>query len=304
MSTSVPTLDEFSNDDLATPSRDRLVTTLFIAALLHGAVILGITFGSPEQLSGAIPTLQVMLTTDQAQNEELNPEAAYLAQRNQHGIGTTLDDIRPTSPPSSLLQAEQLGIADGNGAEWRQATSGATTVDLVATPSNHSNLQVKQGVTEPSHSSESPLALMYTPPAPVLATNVDRNLNLRGKFVQEMEFSPDTREARLAPYLDSWRRKVERLGTVKYPMAARRESATANPVLEVVIRADGKLQKILVRRSSGSKALDEAAIGILKLAAPFDAFPPALKQEYDQLRFAYEWQFVGSKLSGTVRVAE
>jgi periplasmic protein TonB len=286
------------------PSRDRLTTMLIMAGLLHAMVILGITFSGPELLGGAIPTLQVMLVADQGPNEDLNPEAAYLAQRNQRGNGTTLDDIRPTSPAPTLLQAEQLGIADGNGIEWHQAKLGATTVDLIATPSKQNGLQVKLGASEVAKQNESPLALIYTPPAPVLAANADRRLNLRGKFEKEIEISPDTREARVAPYLDGWRRKVERLGTVKYPTVARRETPTANPVVEVVVSADGKLQKILVRRSSGSKALDEAAIGILKLAAPFDAFPPELKREYDQLRFAYEWQFVGSKLSGTVRMAE
>jgi protein TonB len=138
----------------------------------------------------------------------------------------------------------------------------------------------------------------------VVAASLDKTLILRGKIVHEVEVAPDTRESRIAPYLDSWRRKVERLGTVKYPMAARQRELQSNPVLEVVIRSDGTIDQILVRKSSGYKDLDQAAIGILKLASPFDAFPPALKQDFDQLRFAYEWQFVGNKLRGTVSVPE
>ena len=292
------------NADRLAPARDRLTTTLFLAALFHGIVILGITFGSHDPPSGAIPTLQVLLLADNAPNEDLNPEAAYLAQRNQRGSGTTVNDVRPTSPASSLLPANLLGVPDGTGVEWHEAQLGSPAIDLVASRSTHSKLQVQHGASEPSQSAESPLALIYTPPSPVIATSVDRTLTLRGKIAQEVEVSPDTRESRLAPYLDGWRRKVERLGTVKFPTVARLDAAHTNPVLEVVIRADGSLQNILVRRSSGNRELDQAAIGILRLAAPFDAFPPALKQEYDQLRFAYEWQFIGSRLSGTVRVAE
>ncbi|MBC7982698.1 MAG: TonB family protein [Candidatus Obscuribacterales bacterium] len=285
------------------PARERLTSTLFLAALFHGIVILGITFSAADEPSGDIPSLQVLLLADEAPNERLNPEAAYLAQRNQHGSGTTEKDVRSTSPAASLLPTDWLGVANGDGLNWRQALSGSPTVDLVASRSTRSDLPARQGASTPASAAESPLALIYTPPSPVIATSMDRTLTLRGKLVQEIEVSPDTQESRLAPYLDGWRRKVERLGSVKFPLAARRETARENPILEVVIRADGNLQAIVVRRSSGQKALDQAAIAILKLAAPFDAFPPALKQEFDQLRFAYEWQFIGQRISGTVRIA-
>jgi protein TonB len=64
-------------------------------------------------------------------------------------------------------------------------------------------------------------------------------------------------------------------------------------VLEVAIRADGSLGQIIVRRSSGRKELDQAALSILRLASPFDPFPSDLRKKYDELRFAYEWQFLG-----------
>jgi protein TonB len=80
---------------------------------------------------------------------------------------------------------------------------------------------------------------------------------------------------------------------MNFPQIARNAKATANPVLEVAIRADGSLAEIIVRRSSGRKELDQAALSILRLASPFDPFPADLRQKYDELRFAYEWQFLG-----------
>ena len=50
---------------------------------------------------------------------------------------------------------------------------------------------------------------------------------------------------------------------------------------------------MLIRRTSGSPELDQAALEILKLASPFDPFPPELAAKYRVLRFAYEWQFSG-----------
>ena len=69
-------------------------------------------------------------------------------------------------------------------------------------------------------------------------------------------------------------------------------------MLEVSIRADGSLGEALIRRSSGRKEIDQAALSILRLASPFDPFPEELRKQYDELRFAYEWQFLGRRPTG------
>jgi protein TonB len=69
-------------------------------------------------------------------------------------------------------------------------------------------------------------------------------------------------------------------------------------VLEVAIRADGSLDSVTVRRSSGHRELDQAAVAIVRLAAPFDPFSTALRDRYPVLRFAYEWQFLNGRLGG------
>ncbi len=104
---------------------------------------------------------------------------------------------------------------------------------------------------------------------------------------------PNTRESKLAPYLNAWRTKVERLGTLNFPQYAR-NGQTGNPVLEVSLKADGTLGDALIRRSSGNKEIDQAALSILRLASPFDPFPSELRKQYQELRFAYEWQFLGA----------
>jgi protein TonB len=102
---------------------------------------------------------------------------------------------------------------------------------------------------------------------------------------------------RLAPYLASWKRKVERVGTLNFPSAARNARLSGSPVVEVEIMSDGRLRQARVRRSSGHGALDEAALTILKLASPFDPFPADMATGYARLRFAYQWDFV----AGTVQ---
>jgi protein TonB len=88
------------------------------------------------------------------------------------------------------------------------------------------------------------------------------------------------------------------MGTIHYPTAARTLGVKASPVVEVGIAADGTLDKAVIRQSSGYPELDNAALEILKLASPFDPFPPELAHDYRVLRFAYEWQFVGGRMKG------
>lgn len=70
-------------------------------------------------------------------------------------------------------------------------------------------------------------------------------------------------------------------------------------MIEVVLASGGGLIRAGVQRTSGYAELDQAALEILKLAAPFEAFPAELASRHEVLRFAYEWQFVGGRLAGS-----
>jgi periplasmic protein TonB len=88
------------------------------------------------------------------------------------------------------------------------------------------------------------------------------------------------------------------VGTMNFPDAARRQKLSGTPVIEVTIGSDGQLLQTIVRRSSGHAEIDEAAMRILKLAAPFDPFPGELTAKHDEIRIAYEWQFLGGAAQG------
>ncbi len=123
-------------------------------------------------------------------------------------------------------------------------------------------------------------------------------LRMRGEAMHQLWIAADTRESDVAVYLDSWRRKIERVGTMNFPDVARREKLSGTPVIEVTIGSDGKLLQTTVRRSSGHVEIDEAAMRILKLAAPYDPFPGELAAKHDEIRIAYEWQFLGGASQG------
>lgn len=294
MSTPAESINLPSGDDNegAAPVRDRLTTTLFLAALFHGIVILGVTFAVPKAPTST-PTLEVLLLTGADTRAADNASAQYLAQRNQVGTGTTDDAVRPANPASSSVPLQQEGMTDGSGTQYREANQGQKSTEFVTSRSDRSEVSYRSGENTPAQAAETPMALAPTAPSPIATSATDTSLRLRGRQDGKYEVIPNTRQSIIAPYLDAWRRKVERLGTMNFPQIARNSSATANPVLEVGIRADGSLNDIVVRRSSGRKELDQAAISILRLASPFDPFPADLRKKYDELRFAYEWQFLG-----------
>jgi protein TonB len=140
-----------------------------------------------------------------------------------------------------------------------------------------------------------------TPAVPTVGLNAavaDRDLSLRGPRANDDKLLADTRESAIATYLDGWKRRIERVGTLNFPNEARRRRLSGNPVVEVAIRADGSLDTVIVRRSSGHAELDNAAVGIVRLAAPFEPFSGALRERFPVLRFAYEWQFINGQLGG------
>lgn len=266
-------------------TRDRLVTMGVLAALLHGLVILGITFAPPHQGAGDVDQgIEVVLVSDELPESLRNDSATYLSQRTQTGSGNT-DERERAQVPQPERPAGGTPAAAGTPAESLEEQVLAANADQGA-----SRIQALQAT-----------ATADMPVSAALATSraTDEALRLRGERRDELYVTADTRASRLAPYLDAWRRRVERIGTINYPSAAQRQGMRGNPVIEVAIARDGRLQDAKIVRSSGHAEIDAASLGILRLASPFDPFPPELATEYRVLRFAYEWQFTGGRAGAT-----
>jgi protein TonB len=283
------------------PVWDRLLTMLFLAALLHGLVILGLTFSASAGDRGSAPGLEVLLVSEELPEADKNDAATYLAQRTQLGSGNTRDAGAPHNRSSSVPKPRHEGSPQGDSLTSSRETSGGQDERVLTTVAW--NTEVRYLTDEGSSGAvrERPLLIDEPPVAQPGPQDEEGAAKLRGPEREELWITPDTRAATLAPYLDAWRRKVERIGTINYPTAARGAAAQASPVVEVGIAADGTLDRVIIRRTSGDPRLDQAALAILRLASPFDPFPPELAAQYRVLRFAYEWQFVGGRVaSGTL----
>lgn len=277
------------------PAWDRLLAMVFLVALLHGLVILGITFNAEAGNEDSAPGMKVLLVTDELPEARNNPNAAYLAQRSQLGSGTTREAVAPRSPKSALPPLKHPGTPEGTSLEKVDDRAGARGERLLATTAWVTDVRYLADSTATGNHNDQPLLVDEPPVTQPGPEDEPGPAALQGPKRDELWVTADTRAASLAPYLDAWRRKVERIGTLNYPAAARTAVDAASPVVEVGINANGTLDRAVIRRSSGNPELDQAALAILKLASPFDPFPPELSAEHSVLRFAYEWRFVGGR---------
>jgi periplasmic protein TonB len=283
------------------PASDRMLTTCFLAALIHGIVILGVTFSAPGGKTNGddARALEVILVNDQAPSVAQNPNAQYLSERTQRGSGNTLKRERTLIPKSSLMPVERPGIPSGEGLAALQAGTVTGDEELIATQQPGQKILYFASSTAAPVPSQLPLLLEKRPDLAMTPNDDGVELRMRGEAMHQLWIAADTRESDVAVYLDSWRRKIERVGTMNFPDIARRQKLSGTPVIEVTIGSNGNLLQTIVRRTSGHPEIDEAAMRILKLAAPFDPFPGELSAKHDEIRIAYEWQFLGGASQGT-----
>jgi protein TonB len=268
----------------------------FLAALVHGLIILGLTFGADDP-RGAAPGLEVLLVSDELPEADSNDSPTYLAQRTQLGSGTTTDAVPAHNRAAAPSLPQQAGTLDGNALDAKGGRAGSKDERVLTTTGWTTQVRYLTDYGDTGRAKDRPV-LLTKQSSNQPADDDSGEAALRGPKRDELWVTPNTRAATLAPYLDSWRHKVERIGTINYPMAASHTRVKSSPVIEVGIGSDGNLEKVLIRRSSGDLELDQAAIAVLKLASPFDPFPAELAHQYRVLRFVYEWRFTRGRATG------
>lgn len=281
----------------ATPAitpRDRLGLTLFLAVAVHAIVIFGITFTS--SLPGKrniMPTLDVTLV----QTRSLKPpeQADYIAQANQDGGGNVEEKVRPSSPAPSLERVPDPDVSPlppVRATPPQQATDPKPQV-LTAAKAPEKVRAEKQSVRRQDTTPVTAVDL-YTRSLEMasLSSEINKSLQAYAQRPRQAFISARTREHKYAAYMDDWVAKVERVGNLNYPEQARRRGISGDLILDVALRADGTVQSISLLRSSGHKFLDDAAIRIVELAAPFAPFPEEIRKDTDILHISRTWQFL------------
>ena len=283
---------------LAPAVTDRLPAMLFLAALVHGILIIGVTFNVnlTDQFSNTI-SLEVTIVADADQQIDRPDDAEYLAQASVEGGGNTTEQVRPSAPLQSAMPVDNEGIEEGT--TLIDAKSHERSADEVLASQDTSDRQVEiDPRTDPQ--SDDSIAIVMEAGSEVtlpLPRDDDASLLIRDNEPRQLIISADTRESVVAAYLDNWKRRIEAVGASYLPQLGNLDNITGSPTLMVRIDITGALAEAVIRKSSGSTVLDLAALEIVRRASPFDAFPPEVSSEYDTVRFEYKWLFAEQVIS-------
>ncbi|OHE58396.1 MAG: energy transducer TonB [Thiobacillus sp. GWE1_62_9] len=287
---------------LAEPSKQgtRMALALLASAAVHG-MVLSTQFVQVNPLLFEDPTLpmEVVLVNAKSADSPLNPDA--LAQVSLAGGGNTDEQRRLKSPlpasPKTQIGSEEAAL-QARVAELEQQARTLLT-------------QMQPG----AQLQEQPRTAPPTPDQPALdASQLNQQARemaqLQARISQQWDeyqqrpkrafVGANVREYAFARYVEDWVTKVERVGNVNYPEAARRQGIYGSLKLTVSIFANGRIEKVEIDRSSGSKILDAAAVRIVELAAPYAPFPEDMRKKADILSITRTWTFTRSdQLVGT-----
>ena len=274
------------------PPTDRLPAMLFLAALVHGILIMGVGFN--PVLSDAyadVISLEVTIVADPDQDIDRPDKTEYVAQASQQGRGNTSEQVRPAATPASSSPIDNPGTEDGlafvDETEYQRSAD-----EFVATTSDRDRRLAQDPRRDPTPEGSTARALEMGSDATLPLPQEERaSLLITDDDPRQLVIAADTRESDVAEYLYNWKRRIEAVGAEYFPELGPLEGLTGAPTLEVSITASGELADVIIRKSSGSAILDQAALDILRRASPFDPFPENIQSEYDSLRFAYKWLF-------------
>ncbi len=269
---------------------DRFMLCLVLATGLHALVLLGVSFGVSLKPSPRLAdTLDVVLV--KWRSEDAPEDADFLAQANQQGGGDVVETVRPTQPDSAEMPSTDEG-------EYDQRSLPAMPIpeqeqrEIVVQETENAPAIVDTRVEQQETEQPSAAQLMQqSQQMASLQPEVSPVRNWQSKLPRREFISANTREYEFASYMSAWVGKVERVGNMNYPSELRRKKLHGDLVLTVGINRDGSIESIDIMRSSGVREIDNAAVHIVQLAAPYSVLPDNITNRVDILHITRTWRF-------------
>jgi len=265
-----------------------------IAALIaHAAILAGVSFDA-DFSSGSASQIEVTLAM---QPSEVTPEdARQVAQANQQGSGDSSDLNEVTSanqaPPTPAASERQRTAQAQDLRNGQQKTVSAR--DAERKVARDADEQRKKALLHETN----PEVARLNRELESLQAELDEHTRAHSENPRVRRLtSTSARRSVDAAYLLDWRQRLEAVGNKYYPEASIRYGIFGNVKLMVVIRHDGTLEDVRVLSSSGYAVLDEAAIKVVRMAAPFAPFPKELRATTDKLEIVRTWQYLENQLS-------
>ena len=274
-------------------SRERFGFTVFLSACVHAIIVFGVGFTYLEELNSE-PALEI--TMAQYRSDIAPDDADFLAQENQIGSGTLDTAAAPSTPFESDINADQIQEVLPVP-QAPQLVNDAQTQDAAVIAAIDSEVDINQQLEELEPEQEQPVIDEVTPDQLSLAI---ASLQAQLDFQQQAYArrprkytisSASTKRSQDAQYLDNWRRRIEAVGNINYPTQARNQQIYGNVRVLVALRPTGRVDDILILQSSGEAILDDAAVEIITMAAPFEPFPDEMRADTDILEIIRTFRF-------------
>jgi protein TonB len=275
------------------PEQRNLTLALGVSLVLH-AILLSIHFKLPEAVNKATErALDVILVNSKSERKPTKAQAK--AQANLDAGGNVEDNRRAKTPlPVSPKVREGNDLME---AQQRVAQLEAQQQQVLTALKSSKTLLSEMQRNEPHKPTPAPASGMDLANAALnlarLEAEISRNIDDYNKRPRKKNIGARTEEYRFAQYIEDWRQKVERVGNLNYPEAAKGRMY-GSLLLSVTIKADGSVQQVLIDRSSGHKVLDAAARRIVEMAAPYAPFPEAIRRDTDIIEITRTWSFTAA----------
>ncbi len=276
----------FSQSDIS--DSDSLLIAVFIASVLHIVILLGINFSIPEPKKN---NKQIEITIASTPTKKPPKKAKFLAQENQVGAGK---ESRKPTPPKQQLPSKGNSKKNKRVQQKDQPESKPKSKQKLVTQKQaiEKIASTKVSKTPPSEKQRPKLTAaglqkQIAQLGAKIRHSQQSSENTKIKFIN----SVSTHQYIAAQYMKDWENKVERTGNLNYPKIARQQGFSGTLTMDVGINADGSIYTIRITKSSGIKALDDAAKRIVRLSAPFAALPKELLKQLDVLVIPRVWKF-------------
>jgi len=275
-----------------------LVATMQVAIIssiaLHALLIVGLGFKLINGPRWDAPhnVMDVVLVNSKSASKPEKADA--LAQANLDGGGNTDQKLRAKSPFPAVDPKEPTPELKAAEARMKQLESEAKEL-MTRMKSKAVVAQLEQPAVGPAKSDAEARDLVdKSLEIARLEAQIAREHQAYQERPKRKFIGARTSEYRFAHYIDTWRQKIERIGNLNYPEEAKARKIHASLQLTVAIKSDGEVESIEVNRSSGHKFLDQAAIRIVRLAAPFERFPDNIRSDTDILHVTRTYTFTKS----------
>ena len=270
-----------------------LAAALVFSLALHAFALLGVGFVLPDPRIAAnlLQPLEVVLVNSKSESRPAKADA--LAQNNLDGGGNTAENRRAKNPLPTLNDDRQFA-PEQSAQHVRQLEQEARRL-LTQNKSTQSVAQEKSPKPqEVDHQNSGQDMVSRALEIARLEAEISQDMDAYQKLPRRKFIGARAQEYRFAQYIEDWRIKIERIGNLNYPEAARQQKIYGSLQLTVSIRADGSVENVEVSRSSGQRILDAAAQRIVKLAAPYSPLPPDIRKDTDILSITRTWTFTST----------